>query len=241
MFENVDLKTELYHTREARSKSGEEKTLSEFKNLFKADWERENRISETLSRGAISSELPALNFGLKQEIFSLGDIKALCLKYRLRFLSTKHFKGDIPREALSAVKNTEAQLGEEIPAFMMVAPSTMFKLEDANKDPLLMAPLNDGRFLLIHKWGNDLAWYRRLLAWPTKTLINLMATIAIVSLLIAAITPLSLLSQSGHYFNFYRIAFFGWNMIFLSGLVSYFWFALNQKFSVNAWDSSTFN
>jgi hypothetical protein len=241
MFENVDLKAELYNARKARSKSGEEKTLSEFKNLFKADWERENRIGETLSRGAISCDLPALSSDLKQEIFSLKDIKALCLKYRLRFLSTKFFKGEIPREAVNAIKNTESRLGEEIPAFMMVAPSTMFKLEDANKDPLLLAPLNDGRFLLIHKWGNDLAWYRRLMAWPTKTLVNLMATIAIISFLIAAFTPMSLLSQTGNYFNFYRVAFFGWNMVFLSGLVSYFWFALNQKFSVNAWDSSTFN
>jgi hypothetical protein len=240
MFDKVNLEEELKALRNREKLQGEA-TLSAFRELFQADWEREKAILNSLKRGAESSKLlQPVNLD-EERIFSLSEIKKLCLKYRLRFLSTKYFKKDYPQDALAKIKETEAVTGQKIDAFAILAPASMFKLEDANKDPLLFAPLSDGRFYLIHKWGGDLNGWRRILAWPAKTLANLLITLTVLSITLAAIIPTDWLLTSGNYFNFYRFGFVGFNLIFLTGIVSYFWLALNQKFSVEAWNSSTFN
>jgi hypothetical protein len=243
MFDKVNLEKALRGMRDERKEKIEgEVVLSEFKSLFEADWEREQRISQGISKGAISEELLPVHNLPEERIFELKDIKKLCLTYRLRFLSTRHFKKEIPREALSAAKETEEVVGAEIKAFMIAAPASAFKLEDSNKDPLLFAPLDDGRFFLIHQWGGDINAFRKFLFKPLEKPLNLVITILVVSLFLSAIFPTSIFTSTDlGYFNFYRMGFFAWNIAFLSGMVSYFWFATNQKFSIYAWNNKHFN
>lgn len=243
VFDKVNLEKALRGMREERkAKIESEVVLSEFKSLFEADWEREQRIARSINAGALSGELlPAQNLP-EERIYELKDIKKLCLTYRLRFLSTRHFKNEIPREALAEAKKTEEAAGAEIKAFMIAAPASAFKLEDSNKDPLLFAPLDDGRFFLIHQWGGDISAFRKFVFKPLEKPLNLLITILAVSLVLSAILPTAAFSSAElGYLNFYRIGFFAWNVAFLSGMVSYFWFATNQKFSVNAWNDKHFN
>jgi len=240
MFDKVNLEEELKFLRNKRKKEGDV-VLRSFKELFQADWERENEILFRLKEGARNSHLLAPDNLNEDRIFNLAEIKKLCLQYKLRFLSTKYFNKRYPQEAIQKIKETESLSGEKIDAFAILAPASMFKLEDANKDPLLFAPLSDGRFYLIHKWGGDLSGWRKLLSWPSKTIVNLLITLTALSILLAAIIPTSWLLTNGEYLNFYRFGFVVFNMVFLTGIVSYFWLAMNQKFSVEAWNSSTFN
>lgn len=133
------------------------------------------------------------------------------------------------------------KVGHDINAFMMAAPSKLFKLEDSNKDPLLFAPLEDGRFYLIDKWGDDLAWYRKIVNWPLTSPKTLLITLLGLSGLLAAVIPSRLLSTSGEFLSFMRLVAFAWNVIFLLGITSYLWFASHTKFSIHAWNSKTFN
>jgi len=236
----VNLEEELKSLR-SKERSQQESTLTSFKELFQADWEREQAILSKLQQGAQSAELLSPANLPSDRIFNLAEIKKLCVQYRLRFLSTKYFNKDYPQEALTKIKETETLAGQKIEAFAILAPSSMFKLEDANKDPLLFAPLNDGRFYLIHQWGGELNRARKIMSWPTKTLANLLITLTTLSVILAGIIPTNWLLPAGDYFNFYRFGFVAFNMIFLTAIVSYFWLALNQKFSVEAWNSSTFN
>lgn len=240
MFDKVNLEKEL-KTLKIKEQKESEDTLDAFKQLFKADWEKDENILKNLKKGASSSTLLSPDKLDEEKIYSLSEIKRLCLDYRLRFLSTKYFKKQFPLDAIKQISETEKLAGEQIKSFAMIAPAQMFNLEDANKDPLLFAPLSDGRFYLIHKWGNDLSPWRKIIAWPAKSLLNLLMTIVVVSLITSAIIPTEWLMKNGNYFNFYRIAFVGFNLIFLTGITSYFWLSLNQKFSVEAWNSSTFN
>jgi len=195
-----------------------------------------------MGQGAVSDELLAPINLSEDRIYELKDIKKLCLTYRLRFLSTRYFKNDIPREALAEAKKIEEAVGSEIKAFMIAAPASAFKLQDANKDPLLFAPLDDGRFYLIHQWGKDISAFRKFVFKPLEKPFNLLMTILCVSLILSAILPTSVFTSADlGYINFYRLGFFAWNVAFLSGMVSYFWFATNQKFSVNAWNNKHFN
>lgn len=243
MFDKVNLEEALKNMRSEREQKVEsEVVLSEFKSLFEADWEREQRINGTVTAGAVSSDLLPPDRLDKERIFELSEIKNLCKTYRLRFLSTRYFKNEIPREGIRKIKATEELAGMEIKSFMIAAPASLFKLQDVNKDPLLFAPLSDGRFYLIHQWGRDVSPLRKVLCSPLKTPAHLLASVLILSVLLSAVVPTTVLAGAdAAYFNFYRFAFLAWNVVFLSGMVSYFWFASNMKFSAHAWNDKHFN
>ncbi|MFT6997616.1 MAG: hypothetical protein ACJAQ4_001370 [Cryomorphaceae bacterium] len=241
MFEKVNLERALLNERKVQKENSENQVLSQFKSLFEAEWENDRRVLRTMDNGATSSKLPSSDNLSEERIFDLESIKTLCVKYRLRFLSTKQFKGDIPSSAISSVKETEQIIGHNIDAFMIAAPSKLFKLEDSNKDPLLFAPLEDGRFYLIDQWGDDMAWYRKIVNWPLTSPITLLLAVLSVSGLLTVLIPSNLLSSSGEFLNFMRLVAFGWNVIFLLGITSYLWFASHAKFSIHAWNSKTFN
>jgi len=241
MFDKVNLEKALVTEREGKRKSSSSQVLDQFKGLFRAEWENDTRILETISKGCISAELPSHEGLDEHRIFDLNSIRNLCIKYRLRFLSTKQFKGRIPRETFAEIKATEKIVGKRLDAFMVAAPASLFQLEDSNKDPLLFAPLQDGRFYLIHQWGKDLVWYRKLINWPLTSPLTLLTTIIGIGFLITSLIPTSLLSTNGDFFNFMRIVALGWIVVFLLGIASYFWFTSHGKFSIHAWNSKTFN
>ncbi len=240
MFTKVNLREALEENRKL-TENAEKSIIDRVNDWFIADWEKEQKVAEHIMLGASSEFLPSAEEMEKDRIYTLTEIKSLCIDFRLRFLTTRLFKGPIPREALSKVRMLEARIGCEIKAFMIVAPAPLFKLEDANVDPLLFIPLSDGRFYLVHQWGNDLAWYRKLLVWPLASIQNLAVSIIAISAGFAAIVPTSVMGASLAYLNFYRMALMVWCVVFISGMVSYFWFATGQKFSVEAWKSKHFN
>ncbi len=242
MFEKVNLEVELNKQRETYRRTEGDEVVSEFKSMFEADWERDGRLRSAMRTENISFELPGPE-GLDEErIYNLESIRTICIKYRLRFLGTNLFRGEIPQPALTQIKRTENQLDISLESFMIVAPAKMFRLEDANRDPLLFAPLSDGRFYLLARWGNDLSWHRALRAWPVRSPLHLAATVVVIAAIISLFLPTEWLStrQLG-YFNFFRLLAFAINFTILGGLISYFWFVLYQKFSWYAWNSRTFN
>ncbi|NEN25582.1 hypothetical protein G3O08_18985 [Cryomorpha ignava] len=241
MFENINLKAELFKIRENKAQQEIDETLEAFKDLFRADWEKENRINQNLSNGSKAYYFPNSTNLDSDKIFDISAIKRLCIKYRLRFLPTKYFKANFPIEAMRAIKDTEQEHHTEIKNFMIIAPSALFKLEDANKDPLLFVPLENNKFYLIHQWGNDLSWYRRFMAWPLKSFSKLVSSIVFLSILTASLIPGFVISSSVNYFSFGRLLFAIWLMLSISAIVSFLWFTLNQKFSKDAWNSHTFN
>jgi len=241
MFKKVNLRSALLNERDVQKEISGDQVLTQFKRLFQAEWENDRRILRTMKDGAVSTNLPSPDALSEERIFNLDSIKTLCIKYRLRFLSTNQFTGSVPPEAIASVKETEEIVGHKLDAFMIAAPSKVFKLEDSNKDPLLFAPLEDGRFYLIDQWGSDMAWYRQIVNWPLKSPLTLLVTVLSISGILAALIPTHFLSQSGEYLNFMRVVAFSWNVIFLLGITSYLWFASHAKFSVDAWNSKTFD
>lgn len=121
----------------------------------------------------------------KQErIFHVSQIEAICNKYHLRFLTSDHYKGTIDKDLPTKVTNFEAAyqlrcndydldphtewlnkingVSGEFKAgrTYIMAPKESFNLQERPKDPLLFYAINDEYFYLIHKWGNDLNWFR---------------------------------------------------------------------------------
>lgn len=122
-------------------------------------------------------------------IFNLQQIKFLCIKFRLRFLDAKLYKGEIPYEAILKVKDLEKQFGVEISDFKIIAPKELFKLEDKDSDPMLFANLGNDQFYFIHKWGRDMTFARSLMAIPFRNVETMFFTLLGISVIFSTIVP----------------------------------------------------
>ncbi len=201
--------------------------------------EKELEFKEKMTRPALSPENSFL-FDLldTHRIYHLDQIKKICIDYRLRFLDSRFFKGEIPPVAFEEIDKLQEAHGIELDGFKILAPSKMFKLEDKD-DPLLFAPIGNGYYYLVHKWGNDLHPFRRLFAWPFKNISNLAAVILLVSYLLTLLIPDGLFSKSGSSSEFMIIFFFIFKSI--AAVVIFYGFALGKNFNPAIWNSKYFN
>ena len=158
-----------------------DKILDEVHRLLAKEDEARKRIEVNLnSKDTIISN--DFDFDLLEtaEIYHLRHIKKIAVDYRLRFLDSRYFKGEIPQEAISKIKNLEKEHKLELKGFKILAPSKLFKLEDKD-DPILFAPIGNDYYYLIHKWGRDLHPLRKIMMWPFKSLVNLIALVVGIS------------------------------------------------------------
>ena len=172
------------------------------------------------------------------QIFHIDQIKKICTDYRLRFLDTKYFKGKIPSTALSKIRQLDKEHNIKVEGFKIMAPSKLFKLEDKD-DPLLFAPIGNGYFYLIHKWGNDLHPLRKALVWPFKGMVNLTITTLVISYFVTLLVPSGLFTKSDSAAEFWIIYFFMFKSI--AAIIIFYGFALGKNFNPAIWNSKYFN
>lgn len=106
----------------------------------------------------------------KKRVFHKSQIKSLCNKYRLKFLPASMYAGTIDSQLPSKVDAFEINHGVTLDTrnTFIIAPQESFKLQEHPKDPLLFYRINEDYFYLIHKWGNDLSIFRRIVAIINK-------------------------------------------------------------------------
>lgn len=112
-------------------------------------------------------------------IFRKKEIQEIALRYNLKFLPTKYYKGTIPDDLPQKIKAAEeickdtlcitktsdwliegSKNWEYSPEYHILAPKGSFNLKEKPKDPLLFLKLKDGTYYLVHKWGDDLSIWR---------------------------------------------------------------------------------
>jgi len=134
----------------------------------------------------IRKEREALGNFPSNRIMSKDAIRATCVKYGLRFLPTRFYKGQLDQGIGPAMEAFRIYCNGEFPKieasemleenngtffgfrttstikgankaqFYIAAPATEFVLQPKPQDPLLFARLTIDKFFLIHKWGDDL-------------------------------------------------------------------------------------
>ena len=213
--------------------------LKEVEAILKKEEAKENQIKKRLTK-AQSAITNQFDFDLLEtdKIYHIETIKNICIDYRLRFLDSKYFKGQIPNEGIAKVKNLEKEHDIELSGFKIMAPSKLFKLEDKD-DPLLFAPIGNGYYYLIHKWGNDLHPLRKALVWPFKNVINLGLVTIFISYLATLLVPEGLFSTTSSAAEFWIIFFFMFKSI--AAIVIFYGFALGKNFNPAIWNSKYFN
>jgi len=243
LFKKVDLVHEL---QKENSKYSEADFLGEVKSILSDDVASEsiirNRIKEK-NKAALSLEsVDKLDYSL---IFHKKAIQKICTDYRLRFLDSSYFKGEIPHEAVVKIKNLERTLNTELKSFKIVAPAERFMLQDSMKDPILFAQLADGRFYFIHQWGEDMSLQRKIASYPFRNIQSLGITIGLFSFLLVALLPaewipgfyhrtlaLGLLAKA---MIFFAVTGFLFTAAFITGIVTI------KDFSESVWNDKFFN
>ena len=165
-------------------------------------------------------------------IFHISHIEKICVNYRLRFLDTKYFKGSYPKIVVDKIQELEHTHNTVLDGFKIIAPSKLFRLDKAD-DPLLFAPMGNGYYYLIHKWGTDLHPLRKIKYWGVKNVENLGISIFLLSLLSTILTKNLIYGDTNHVgylfmlFLFYVKGYVG--MLFLLGASS------GKNFSQYSW------
>lgn len=242
MLKNINLKNKLDQQRQRVKPTEENAVVSEAIDILLDDICRETAIKKSLEKGPSENlDLPGAGCFEEHDIYDKEDIKKLAVKYRLRFLGTDQFKGKIPYDAIRAVKQREALSDKKIESFRILAPSEMFSLEDCDKDPLLFAELNDGRYLFLHQWGGEVSWLRSIVNWPLRNLKTLAFSIFSISLLVSLLLPTDMvLSGEVQSIGAVRFAFFAWTFVCISAIVTYIGFAFFKSLSSSQWNSPFF-
>ena len=213
--------------------------LAEVKNILDLDDHKEESVYNKLqSQGGFSQNSFNIDLLDPDRIYPVEHIKAICIDYRLRFLDSKLFKGSIPYEAIMKIKALDKEHGIELSGFKIMAPSKLFKLENAD-DPLLFAPIGNDYYYLIHKWGNDLSPFRKFAVLPFKNFENLMMLTVLVSLIASFFVPKGLFSIETSGVQFLLIFLFMFKSV--AAVVLYYGFAAGKNFNTAIWNSKYSN
>lgn len=222
----------------SKNTTDDQQILNEVFTILKNLDTQHQRIEESIAngKGGLTNNF---DFDLLESprIFHISDIKNICIDYRLRFLDSRYFKGEIPIEGITKIKSLEKEHKIELKGFKIIAPSKLFKLEDKD-DPLLFAPIGNGYYYLIHQWGNDLHPLRKLIMWPFKNIVNLAFLVLLVSLILTMMIPEGLFSKSGSLVQSGILFFFTFKSI--AAIVIYYGFAKGKNFNPAIWNSKYF-
>jgi hypothetical protein len=213
--------------------------LLQIKALLENDEIIRNEIKSKISK-VTKTTTNVFNLDLLEshKIFHLSTIKSICVDYRLRFLDSHLFKNTIPDTAITKIKYLEKLHQTTLDGFKIMAPSKLFKLENAD-DPLLFAPIGNDYYYLIDKWGNDLSPYRKTIMTPFKNMGNLIMTILIISILTTFLLPISKFDTTSSN----TIKFISFLFVFKSycAIVLYYSFWKGKNFNTAIWDSKYYN
>ena len=191
---------------------------------------RVKSILETPNKSYVNTlTFDALDF---DKIFHIDSIKKLCINYRLRFLDTHLFKGEYPKELYSIIPNLENDHKIQLKDFKIMAPSKLFRLK-TKEDPLLFVPIGNDYYYLVHKWGDDLKSYRKILVWPFKNINTLIFTSIILSLLSTAIGS----ALFNDFSDTQLLVIFIFNIKTFVFVTFYLLFMMRKNFNESIWNS----
>ena len=209
----------------------------QLKSLIKDIWEKgdlkKNRIANSLNdkNNKNFNKIKFENMETKN-IFHKDTIKSICVQYRLRFLDSNLFKGDYPDNITKVISDIEKKHETTLNNFMIMAPSKLFKIKSPD-DPILFVPIGNDYYYLIHKWGEEFNYLRKLLVLPFKNIDNLTVFSILVSVFFALVGKLFMPSlTSSEVFILFLFLVKGFIFIFF-----YMFFLTRRNFSESIWNS----
>jgi hypothetical protein len=131
-------------------------------------------VEATNKRTSTHLERKELERKTGDNIFTIEEIKTMCVKYRLKFLQANEYVGAIPPDLGARIVdlkkkhnlNINESSNSDSGKFFIMAPPSCFKLREAEAirvklDPVMFYRIGEGLYILVHKWGKDFTYWRR--------------------------------------------------------------------------------
>jgi len=227
----VNLFEELLKERSKQISTNE--LMSLIKNIWVKEDSKKERITQSL-KDVNNGSFNQLKFDEMEtkNIFHKDTIKNICVRYRLRFLDSNLFKGDYPKNITKIISDIEKKHDTKLINFMIMAPSKLFKIKSPD-DPILFVPIGNDYYYLIHKWGEEFNYLRKLLVLPFKNIDNLTIFSVLVSVFFAFLGKLFIPSLTfSEVFILFLFLVKGFIFIFF-----YTFFLTRKNFSESIWNS----
>lgn len=236
LLKNVNLEKQLLSLRTKTMR--EIDVIEKVNNILAENQSKRNMISERIKQKS-DGNVNAFKFDLLEtnKIFHIDQIKTICIDYRLRFLDSSLFKNTIPEEAISQIHNLERKHSISISGFKIIAPSKAFHLINYD-DPMLFAPIGNGYFYLIHKWGNEFTTMRKWVVLPVKNVSNFTLFSVIISVLLTSIIPINNLGKD---IPMAKIIVFLFVFKSIIAVFLYYFFMLGKNFNSEIWQRKFYN
>lgn len=244
MIKNIDLYKVLQNHQKGNTEVEQEKLLLEAYNILNG-----TNIKSTINEGFdyssesnILNELTITKVLDAKRIFSINEIRKVSIDYHLRFLDSKNYAAEIPYNVHLKCSAFELRTGKPV-VFKILTEAHNFKAKYPNTQHLIFADLGNNEFYFIMKWGNPFSTYRKITSYPFKSFEAVLVSVLISALLIAMITPSSLIITHGKaedYFSMARAAFYFYCVIFFAAVYTYYIVALRKNLNTTEWDSSSF-
>ena len=231
IMKKVNLFEELLQERNKQISTNELTSL--LKNIWTKEDSKKERITQSL-KDTNNGSFNQLKFEEMEtkNIFHKDTIKNICVRYRLRFLDSNLFKGEYPKNITKIISDIEKKHDTNLNNFMIMAPSKLFKIKSPD-DPILFIPIGNNYYYLIHKWGEEFNYLRKLLVLPFKNIDNLTIFSVLVSVFFALLGKLFIPSlTSSEVFILFLFLVKGFIFIFF-----YTFFLTRKNFSESIWNS----
>lgn len=238
----MDILNALHSQREKNIEFQQNNLLKEAYSILKGDVSDVKNSSVDFFNQQNESILTAKPLVLDtNRVFSIKDIKSVCIDFRLRFLDMKFYRAELPYDAHIKLTAFEIEIGVPV-SFKILTEARNFKSTYPHTQQLLFADLGNGEFYFIHKWGNEFSNLRKYAAMPYKNIEVLFAIILVASSVFTIITPTNFITSKPNidYFSMIRLAFFFWCIVALSALFMYYIVAIRKGMNSSEWDNSSF-
>ena len=208
-------------------------TSEELRTAIKSIWSNDDQIKKSLNKKNDNKHNDLKFDKMKtRNIFHKDTIKKICVRYRLRFLDSNLFKGEYPKNITKIIGKIERKHNTTLSNFMIMAPSKLFKIKSPD-DPILFVPIGNDYYYLIHKWGEEFNYLRKLMVLPFKNIDNLTIFSVLVSVLFALLGKLFMPSLTfSEVFILFLFLVKGFIFIFF-----YMFFLTRRNFSESIWNS----
>lgn len=188
--------------------------LNEVKLLLEGESQEDARILRGLSKNSHINrienvrgrqiELENMENEYDGKVYTLEQIKDLCVDYRLRFLQSRYYTGSFDVEVSAKIKEFSKTTNSSIDdytlgrRFFIMAPQEMFELTEEKYiskaelrkqlDPAIFYQIDENHYRLIHKWGSDFTIFRliegfRWKSWWNHQIFNTVMFMPIITVL----------------------------------------------------------
>ena len=174
----------------------------------------------------------------KQKTFTPAQIKNLCKKLRLRFLSSQSYSGEIPYEAILKIKDLNTAHRKDLRHFKIVSTKDFFASPQSDAAAMLFAQTLYGNYYLLHSWGKPLSKWRSAKFFPLRNFESLFICLFVFTLTESLLLPNHILTTDtkAGYFSLYRMACVFHLLIFNAAFTVFGLFSSRLHLSEQSWD-----